>query len=98
MSFARTPLTRRRFLATSAAAAAAPAVVPSTALGDKTKAPPSDRVALGHIGCGGRGRALMHIGRCRNAQSAAYCDPYKSRRDGARPARRAARRPRGRGV
>ncbi len=84
MSSRQTTTTRRRFLAGAAAAMAAPAIVPSTALGDKTKAAPSDRVALGHIGCGGRGRALMHIGRCRNAHSVAYCDPYKSRRDSAR--------------
>ncbi|MFW6107423.1 MAG: Gfo/Idh/MocA family protein [bacterium] len=79
---AKSALTRRRFLATAAASAAAPLVVPGTALGNQDKAAPSDRVGLGHIGCGGRGRALMHIGRCRGAQSVFYCDPYKSRQRG----------------
>ena len=80
----RQAVTRRRFLARAAGAAAAgiaaPAIVPSSALGNAKKAAPSDRVGLGHIGLGGRGGGLRHIGRCRGAQSVASCDAYKSRR------------------
>ncbi|NQT53459.1 Gfo/Idh/MocA family oxidoreductase [bacterium] len=71
--------TRREFVA-----ATAPLVVASTVLGSKAKAAPSERVGMGHIGCGGRGGAINRVGGCRNAQSVAYCDPYKSRRDRAR--------------
>jgi predicted dehydrogenase len=81
-AMSKSPLTRRRFLATTAAAATTPLVVPSTVLGDKEKAAPSDRVNLGHIGCGNRGRSLIRIGKCRDAQSAFYCDPYKKRQRG----------------
>jgi hypothetical protein len=72
-------MTRRGFLA-SAAALAAPLVIPRTVLGDAAKAAPSDRVGVGHIGLGGRGGGLRGIGGCRDAQSVAFCDPYKSRR------------------
>ena len=72
--------TRRRFLAGAAAAAAAPLILPSSVLGDEKKAPPSDRVGVGHIGVGGQGGGLRGIGGCRGAQSVAVCDAYKSRR------------------
>jgi glucose-fructose oxidoreductase len=83
MSRSKQAMTRRGFLSRAAAAgaaAAAPLVVPSTALGDAAKAAPSDRVGVGHIGCGGRGGSLLGIGQCRNAQAVAKCDAYKSRR------------------
>ena len=72
-------MTRRGFLA-RAAAAAAPLVVPSSILGGESKAPPSDRVGVGHIGLGGRGGGLRGIGGCRHAQSVAFCDAYTLRR------------------
>jgi len=49
-------ITRRRFLG-AAAAVAAPCVVPATALGKDDSAAPSDRIVMGCIGPGGRGRS-----------------------------------------
>ncbi|MHC4200706.1 MAG: Gfo/Idh/MocA family protein [Planctomycetota bacterium] len=73
-------LTRRRFLkgaAAAAGAAALPAIVPSSAFGA------SDRIALAHIGVGGRGGSLLGgfvgLGDCRIV---ATCDLFKSRREG----------------
>ena len=50
---------RRDFLKTTAAAVAAPYVITSTALGNADTPPASERVALGHIGVGGRGGELV---------------------------------------
>lgn len=52
--------TRRRFLGTLAAAAAAPFVVPASALGQAGRPAPSGRIGLGHIGVGGMGSG--HLG------------------------------------
>ncbi len=78
-----TKLTRRDLLKTAAAGAvAAPCVIPSSALGNEEKAAPSERVALGHIGVGGRGGGLLAgFQQCRNAQSVAVCDAYRERRE-----------------
>ena len=74
--------TRRRFIESAAAVAAAPYVIPSTALGNQETPPPSERVVLGHIGVGNRGRSLLRgFMNCRGAQSVAASDAYKSRRD-----------------
>ena len=71
--------TRRSFLK---GAAAAPYVITSAALGTQDTPPASERVVLGHIGVGNRGRALMRgFMRCRGAQCVATSDAYKSRRD-----------------
>ena len=71
--------TRRSFLKS---AAAAPYVITSAALGTQDTPPASERVALGHIGVGNRGRTLMRgFMRCQGAQSVAVSDAYKSRRD-----------------
>jgi len=75
-----TKLTRRGFLkGLSAAALAAPAVVPASVLGAN---PPSERVALGHIGVGGQGSGLLNgfLG-LPMGQSVAVCDPVKQRRE-----------------
>ena len=50
---------RRKFLASSAAAAAAPWIVPASALGRAGRPAPSERVTLGIIGCGGMGISNM---------------------------------------
>ncbi len=72
--------TRRSFLK---GAAAAPYVITSAALGTQDTPPASERVALGHIGVGNRGRTLMRgFMRCQGAQCVAVSDAYKSRRDG----------------
>lgn len=78
------PLTRRRFLARTAAAAGAaaclPHFVPSTALGAEGT-PPSKRVTVGVIGLGAMGRGHLH----RLANDAAFqvlavCDVDATRR------------------
>lgn len=77
------PMTRRRFLAGSIASAAAPYVITSAALGTSDQPPASDRITVGHIGVGNRGRAVLgNIRRCRDAQSVAVADPYQDRREG----------------
>jgi glucose-fructose oxidoreductase len=77
-------VTRRDLLkAAAASAVAAPVVVRSTALGGEGKAPASERVTLGHIGVGGRGRAVLSgFRRCKDAQSVAVADCYDVRREG----------------
>lgn len=78
-------LSRRDLLKSGCAVAAgfaAPAFVPSTALGDADTPPPSDRVTLGHIGVGGRGTFLMNATqKGHGIQSLAVADCYENRRD-----------------
>jgi len=76
-------LTRRdlfKFGAAAGAAAALPAIVPSSVFG---AAAPSNRVTLAHIACGGRSGGLtggfIRLADCRIV---AACDPFKSRREG----------------
>ena len=78
-----TQTTRRTVLKSAAVAAvAAPYVITSTALGNDETPPASDRVTLGHIGVGNRGRGLLRgFMRCKGAQSVAVSDAYKSRRE-----------------
>ncbi len=67
---------------TAAGAAALPYLIPATALGADGKAPPSERVTLGHIGVGGRGRDLFRgFQQCDHLQSVAVADCYTSRRN-----------------
>jgi hypothetical protein len=74
--------TRRHALKQLAALAAAPYVITSTALGNADTPPASDRVTLGHVGVGGRGRGLLQgFMRCRGAQSVAVADAYSDRRE-----------------
>ena len=63
--------------------AAAPLVIPSTALGLDGAAAPSERVTLGHIGVGGRGYSVLtfFLQRCKGSQSVAVADAYKDRRE-----------------
>ena len=71
--------TRRSFLK---GAAAAPYVITSAALGTQDTPPASERVLLGHIGVGNRGRSLMRgFMQCQGAQCVAVSDAYKTRRD-----------------
>ncbi len=71
-------ITRRRFLKATgqvASAVAFPYVITSSALGSASKAPASERIALGHIGVGGQGGSLMrNFLRLKNSQSVAVCD------------------------
>lgn len=66
----------------AAAAVVAPTVVPSSVFGDEEKAAPSERVTIGHIGVGGRGRGVFGgIRQSPLAQSVAVADCYKDRRE-----------------
>lgn len=48
-------LSRRQFVAGALAAAAAPAIIPASALGLNSQLPPSDRITIGILGVGNRG-------------------------------------------
>jgi len=76
-----TTRSRRQFLQSAAAAVAAPYVITSTALGAGNTTPASDRITLGHIGVGNRGRAVLRgFLKCKGMQSVACADAYTSRR------------------
>ena len=80
--------TRREFLGTlaasAAAMAAAPYVITSSALGAANVPPASERVTLAHIGVGNQGGGLMrHFLGLRGGQSVAVCDLFGSRREAA---------------
>ncbi len=80
-SFPRT--NRRAFLKTAGAAAlAAPVLIPGRVLGAEGQTPPSEKINLGIIGCGGMGRA--NLGACSNQPDVAVtaaCDVWEARRD-----------------
>jgi predicted dehydrogenase len=74
-------LTRRSFLRTAAAAAAAPTIIPATALGQDGKPAPSNRIAMGFIGVGGMGMSnLGQFIRNPEVQVVAVCDVDSGRR------------------
>jgi hypothetical protein len=74
-------VTRRQFLAGTAAAAATPYVITTAALGNADTPPASERVTLGHIGVGGQGSWLFfNFQNCKGCQSVAVADAYKDRR------------------
>jgi len=77
---------RRTFLKDSFAAAAglvvAPTIIPSSALGLGGAVAPSERIVLGGIGVGNRGRDdLRAMLPEKDVQFVATCDPQKSRRE-----------------
>jgi hypothetical protein len=76
---------RRSVLKTLATAIAAPWVVPRTALGADGKTAPSDRIVMGCIGMGGRGRgdmgAALNFG---EVQIVAVCDVVQRNRGAAK--------------
>ncbi|MDR0520325.1 MAG: Gfo/Idh/MocA family oxidoreductase [Planctomycetaceae bacterium] len=76
-------LSRRNFIQTAAAAAAAPFVIPASAIGADGETAPSERITVGHIGVGGRGGGIFrHVQPHKAAQSVAAADCFKSRREG----------------
>jgi len=78
-------ITRRRFLAGAAAAAAAPYVVPASALGADGRAAPSERIGVGILGMGERGDAhLKSLIQNAGVQVLAVCDPFENKREAAR--------------
>jgi predicted dehydrogenase len=85
MSQKPSSLHRRRFLkvaaATGVAAAMAPTIIPSTALGLQGAVAPSERVVVGGIGIGNRGKYdLSCFLEQPDAQFAAVCDVKEARR------------------
>jgi hypothetical protein len=74
---------RRQFLKKMAgiAAISAPVIIPSSAFG-RSLTPPSERIALGHIGVGGRGSGVMRsFLQVDGQQSVAVCDPFQEKRE-----------------
>ncbi|MGD2175601.1 MAG: Gfo/Idh/MocA family oxidoreductase [Candidatus Brocadiaceae bacterium] len=69
---------RRSFLKTTAATIAAPFVVSARALGADAP-PPSERITMGFIGVGNRGRGLAGMGRRGDTQTLAVCDVNRAR-------------------
>ena len=74
-------VTRRQFLkATTAAALAAPMLVPASVLGRGDKPSPSERINLGIIGCGGMGTSnLTTCARFPDVVVTAACDAWDAR-------------------
>ncbi len=79
----KSPVDRRRFLADSTLAGTALAVpqwIPGTAVGLQGQAPPSERIRVGLIGCGGMGR--INLANCANYPDVvvtAASDPIEGR-------------------
>lgn len=74
-------LTRRRFLAT-AAAASGPLILPSGVLAQAGRPGANDRLVLGHIGAGGQGKAHLHYLSGRDdVKVAAVCDVDETHRN-----------------
>lgn len=70
-----TKLSRRRFIRTATAAISAPYIVPASALGLGDSVPPSDRIVMGAIGCGGKGRNnTQRFMKDKRVHFAAACD------------------------
>ena len=70
------PLSRRRFLQSGAAAAAGLTIVPRHVLGGQGYVPPSDKVNIALIGAGGQGRTnLRRLFELADAQVIAVVDP-----------------------
>lgn len=73
-------ITRRRLLGAASAAAIAPLVVPSSALGLDGHLPPSERIGVGFIGVGTRGTELLRAAApLRDHQVVALCDCRRDR-------------------
>ena len=83
-------ITRRRFLARSSLALAAPVFVPSSVLGKNGSTPPSEKIVLGAIGIGPRGRYVLgSMLTEQDVQFVAICDVQASRRQAVKAMARA---------
>jgi len=81
----RSGVNRRDFLKGAAALAAAPCIVPATALGREGRAAPSERIVVGGIGIGRRGiHDLRMFLRWPDVQVAAVSDPQRDNREQAK--------------
>ena len=79
--------TRRHFLGGLAASSIAmPAIVPSSVLGRDDKAPPSERITVGFIGCGKMANDyhLHELLRFGDVQALAVCEVDRTRREHAK--------------
>jgi len=80
-----TKTSRRGFLRRAAVLGAAPYIIPGSALGLNGAVAPSNRIALGFIGTGGKGtNGLNNFLRCPEAQPVAVCDVDGVAREAAR--------------
>ena len=78
-------VSRRQFLQSSAALAAAPYFIPSTVLGKDGGVAPSNRIAMVHIGVGGQGGYHLDVQSKRNdIQIVGVCDVDRGHLDKAR--------------
>lgn len=78
-------LSRRRFLASAASAMAAPMFIPARALGRDGAVAPSNRIAVGAIGMGGRGTGhIREISALPGVELLAVCDASRLRAEKAR--------------
>ncbi len=83
-------MTRRQFLAKSSVALAAPAFIPSGVLGRSGSVPPSEKIVLGAIGIGPRGRyVLSRMLDEADVQFVAICDVQATRREAVKEMARA---------
>src|SRR5512147_2647635 len=78
-----TRVSRRDFLKSTTAAialTAIPSIIPASALGGEGKPPPSERINLGIIGCGGMGTSNLTIcARYPDVVVTAACDVWDAR-------------------
>jgi predicted dehydrogenase len=76
-----TPLSRRKFMLASGAAAAF-TIVPRHVLGGPGFVPPSEKITLAYIGCGSQGlREMVEMLPVPEIQIVAVCDPVKDSHD-----------------
>ncbi len=76
------PISRRKFLSRTAAAIAAPTIIPASALGKDGTVAPSERIVVGCIGIHGRGsHDLRWIIGNKDVQVVAICDLWKQQRE-----------------
>src|SRR6059036_638022 len=75
-------VSRRKFMLTSGAAAAAFTIVPRHVLGGAGFVPPSEKITLAYIGCGTQGlREMPSMLNLPEVQIVAVCDPVKESSD-----------------
>ena len=78
----RQPTRRDLLQGMAAATIGAPYMLTATALGNADKPPAGERITLGHIGVGNRGKGLLHgFLKCKGVQSVAVADAYRDRRE-----------------